>query len=311
MLTPLPVDWADPPHELIGFIAQFLAAGAIGFRYFALRMPRIEADRPFYDDAAQRAAILGVIGIALSIALMIIGLPALAARRHTTAGALLTSDLTTMLQAGFLIVALIGFALAGLRGTVGWPLAAVGVVVGSLRAVFTGRWAALVNPVHVLAGGLWIGTLFVLVTAGLSALLKNETTRERRGVIAADLVNGFSPLALTMGAVVVLFGVITAWRHLHVLSNLWSTPYGITLIVKLVFVGTVFALGAWNWRRQRPMLGSEPAAAAIRRSATAELTVAGVVLVITALLVSLPAPRPPGAAPRGGAPGAGAPAARP
>jgi putative copper export protein len=306
MLTPLPVDWADPPHELIGFIAQFLAAGAIGFRYFALRMPRIEADRPFYDDAAQRAAILGVIGIALSIALMIIGLPALAARRHTTAGALLTSDLTTMLQAGFLIVALIGFALAGLRGTVGWPLAAVGVVVGSLRAVFTGRWAALVNPVHVLAGGLWIGTLFVLVTAGLSALLKNETTRERRGVIAADLVNGFSPLALTMGAVVVLFGVITAWRHLHVLSNLWSTPYGITLIVKLVFVGTVFALGAWNWRRQRPMLGSEPAAAAIRRSATAELTVAGVVLVITALLVSLPAPRPPGAAPR-----AGAPAARP
>jgi putative copper export protein len=54
------------------------------------------------------------------------------------------------------------------------------------------------------------------------------------------------------------------------------------------------------------MLGSEPAAAAIRRSATAELTVAGVVLVITALLVSLPAPRPPGAAPR-----AAAPAARP
>jgi putative copper export protein len=308
MLTPLPVDWADPPHELIGFIAQFLAAGAIGFRYFALRMPRIEADRPFYDDAAQRAAILGVIGIALSIVLMVIGLPALAARRHTTAGALLTSDLTTMLQAGFLIIALIGFVLAVLRSTIGWPVAALGVVVGSLRAVFTGRWASLVNPVHVLAGGLWIGTLFVLVTAGLSALLKNETTRERRGVIAADLVNGFSPLALTMGAVVVLFGVITAWRHLHVLSNLWSTPYGITLIVKLVFVGTVFTLGAWNWRRQRPMLGSEPAAAAIRRSATAELTVAGVVLVITALLVSLPAPRPPGAAPRAGA---GAPAARP
>lgn len=305
MLTPLPVDWADPPHELIGFIAQFLAAGAIGFRYFALRMPRIEADRPFYDDAAQRAAILGVIGIALSIVLMIIGLPALAARRHTTAGALLTSDVTTMLQAGFLIIALVGFVLGALRIAAGWPIAALGVVVGSLRAVFTGKWASLVNPVHVLAGGLWIGTLFVLVTAGLSALLKNETTRERRGVIAADLVNGFSPLALTMGAVVVLFGVITAWRHLHVLSNLWSTPYGITLIVKLAFVATVFALGAWNWRRQRPMLGSEPAAMAIRRSATAELTVAGVVLVITALLVSLPAPRPPGAAPRAGPPAGG------
>ena len=305
MQIPASVDWADPPRELLGFIAQFLAAGAIGFRYFALRMPRIEADRPFYDDAAQRAAIAGLVGVALSVVLMVLALPALAARRHTTSGALLTSDLMTMLQAGLLVVALIGFLMGAARIGAGWPLAAIGVVVGSLRAVFTGRWAALVNPVHVLAGGFWIGTLFVLVTAGLSALLKNEKTRERRGVIAADLVNGFSPLALTMGAVVVLFGLITAWRHLHVLSNLWSTPYGITLIVKLAFVATVFVLGAWNWRRQRPMLGTEPAAVAIRRSATAELTIAGVVLVITSLLVSLPSPRPPGAARRAGSPTAG------
>ena len=305
MQIPGSIDWADPPHELIGFIAQFIAAGAIGFRYSALRMPRVEADRPFYDDAAQHAAVLGVIGVALSVVLMVLGLPALAARRHTTAGALLTSDLMTMLQAAFLVIGLIGFVLGALRTGAGWPVAALGVVVGSLRALFTGKWTSLVNPVHVLAAGLWIGTLFVLVTAGLSALLRTETSRERRGVIAADLVNGFSPLALTMGAVVVLFGVITAWRHLHVLSNLWSTPYGITLIVKLVFVAAVFGLGAWNWRRQRPMLGSEPAASAIRRSATAELTVAGVVLVITSLLVSLPAPRPPGAAPRAAAPAGG------
>jgi putative copper export protein len=112
-------------------------------------------------------------------------------------------------------------------------------------------------------------------------------------VIAADMVNAFSPLALTMGGVVVLFGAITAWRHLHVLSNLWSTPYGYTLIAKLCVVALVFALGAWNRRRQRPTLGSEAAAASIRRSATAELTVAAIVLVITAVLVSLPSPRPP------------------
>jgi copper resistance protein D len=145
--------------------------------------------------------------------------------------------------------------------------------------------------VHSLAAGLWIGTLFVLVTAGLSALLKHEPTRERRGAIAADMVNGFSPLALTMGGVVVLFGLITAWRHLHRLSNLWSTPYGQALIVKLVFVAAVFALGAWNWRRQRPTLGTEGAAVAIRRSATGEIFVAGIVLVITAILVSLPSPK--------------------
>ena len=55
----------------------------------------------------------------------------------------------------------------------------------------------------------------------------------------------------------------------------------------------VFALGAWNWRRQRHTLGSDEAAFAIQRSAATELTFAGIVLVLTAVLVSLPAPRAP------------------
>jgi putative copper resistance protein D len=98
-------------------------------------------------------------------------------------------------------------------------------------------------------------------------------------------------LALTASAVLVLFGVIIAWEHLHVLSNLWSTPYGVALMVKLVFVAAVFALGAWNWQRQRPSLGNETAALAIRRSATSEVAVAALVLAATSVLLSIPAPR--------------------
>lgn len=291
MQAPPLLDWADPPRELIGFLGLFLAAGAVGFRYFALKRREIETDRPFYEDAARRAAIVGLIGVIISLALAAWELPDLAARRHTTVDALVTGDPATIMQVGFLIVALFGFALGIGRMSAGWMLAAIGVIVGALRAALLGRWSALVNPIHSLAAGLWIGTLFVLVTAGLSALLKNEQTRERRGAIAADMVNGFSPLALTMGATVVLFGLITAWRHLHHLSALWTTPYGYTLIVKLVFVAFVFGLGAWNWRRQRPILGTEPAAAAIRRSSTAELTFAVIVLIVTSVLVSLPSPR--------------------
>ena len=301
------LQWSDPPKEFLGFIAQFLAAGAIGFRYFALRGRRIETDRPFYDDAERRAAVIGIIGIVLGLVLAWTELPGLAARRHVSAASFLFSDSQTTMEFGFLVLALIGFAVGTARLGIGWVLAAIGVIVGSLRAIFTGKWPSLVNPVHVLAAGLWIGTLFVLVLAGLTALLKHEPTRARRGAIAADMVNGFSPLALTMGGIVVLFGLITAWRHLHVISNLWSTPYGITLIVKLCFVAGVFALGAWNWRRQRPTLGTEGAAASIRHSSIRELTLACIVLIITSVLVSLPAPRRPGAAPpkRGtvGAPG--------
>ena len=29
------IQWADPVKEFIGFVALFLGAGAIGFRYFA------------------------------------------------------------------------------------------------------------------------------------------------------------------------------------------------------------------------------------------------------------------------------------
>src|SRR5205085_2389770 len=122
-------------------------------------------------------------------------------------------------------------------------------------------------------------------------------TTERRGEIAAELVNGFSPLALTCGMIVVASGLTTAWRHLNPLSSLWSTPYGYALIVKLCIVAVVFGLGAWNWRRVRPTLGSEDAAHVVRRSSRSELTAATLVLAASAILVSLPSPRPPGARP--------------
>jgi putative copper export protein len=285
------LQWSDPVKELTGFVALFFGAGAIGFRYFALRGWRIETDAEFYDDAARRAAGLGLIGVLLSLMLAAIELPGLAARRHMDAMTFLTSDPSTTMEFGFLALALIGYVLAIARIRAGWVLAAIGVVAGALRLAFLGQWSRLVNPVHSLAAGLWIGTLLVLVIAGLSALLRHEPTRERRGAIAADMVNGFSPLALSMGGVVVVFGLITAWRHLHKISNLWATPYGIALIVKLLFVGFVFGLGAWNWRRQRPTLGTEQAAVSIRRSATSELVIAAIVLVVTSIIVSLPSPK--------------------
>jgi len=223
--------------------------------------------------------------------LVCVELPGLAARKHLGAVAFATSDTATLLEIVFLALAVLGYVLAVARVRAGWVLAAIGVIAGALRLAFLGQWSRLVNPVHSLAAGLWIGTLFVLVVAGLASLLRDEPNRARRGAIAADMVNRFSPLALTMGGVVVLFGVITAWRHLHALSNLWSTPYGDALIVKLLFAASVFLLGAWNWRRQRPTLGTEEAAISIRRSARGELAMALLVLVTTAIVVSLPSPK--------------------
>jgi putative copper export protein len=300
-------EWSEPARELVGFVALFLTAGAVGFRYAVARgrlaaapaaaPGAVPADQAVYDDAARRAAVLGLVGALVSAALAASRLPELAARRHVGVGALITSDVQTAVQLAMLLIAIAGFALAAARRPVGWPIAAVGVVVGALRAALVGQWARLVNPVHSLAAGLWIGTLFVLVVAGLAVVLRDETVRARRGAIVADMINGFSPLALTCGIVVVLFGLITAWRHLHTLDALWTTPYGYALLVKLCLVAIVFTLGAWNWRRQRPTLGGDAAALSMRRSSISELAVAGAVLLATAILVSIPPPRPPGAPP--------------
>jgi putative copper export protein len=85
--------------------------------------------------------------------------------------------------------------------------------------------------------------------------------------------------------------VITAWRHLKRVSSLWTTAYGFAFDAKMLCVLIVVGLGAWNWRRMRPRLTNEGAVAELQLSSARELVFAGVVLVITAMLVSLPVPR--------------------
>jgi putative copper export protein len=289
------IEWPEPIVEYLGFIGQFLTLGAVGFRYAAVR-DRLRtggADRAFYADACARAARIGVLAALLSLVLFAQRVPEMAARAHAPALTFLTTDLNGALQALGYVLAVIGLAVAAARVPWGWPIAAIGAIGRPLSGIVSGEWLRLVNPVHRLFGGLWIGTLFVLVVAGLVPLLRGHPVRERRGTIAAAMVNGFSPLALTCAGLLVLSGLVTAYRHLNPLSSLWTTPYGWTFLVKLALVAVVFSLGAWNWRRQRPRLGSEDSAVSIRRSSTRELVAAAFVLAATAILVSLPAPRPP------------------
>ena len=206
----------------------------------------------------------------------------MAARSHTSlAGAIVSKAPTTIFFVA-LVFAVVGFLLVLSRVSAGWAIAALGVVVGPFTNLIFGDWNRSINSIHKFAGGLWIGTLFLLVVAGIALV--------RKGAIISEMVHAFSPLALTSFAVLAFTGVNTAWRHLKELSNLWTTPYGYALIAKVCVVLVVVALGAWNWRRQRPLLGTDEAAAVLRRSAIAELIAATVVLIITAVLVALPSP---------------------
>jgi putative copper resistance protein D len=84
--------------------------------------------------------------------------------------------------------------------------------------------------------------------------------------------------------------VTTAYLHIRSYTAVFTSIYGQTLLVKLVVVAGVFYLGAYNNRRLKPQLGSEEATLRHHRTATYEIALAAIVLIVTAVLVNLPAP---------------------
>ncbi|MCU1246763.1 MAG: copper resistance domain protein [Acidobacteria bacterium] len=281
---------SDALVELVGFLASFLATGAVAFRYVVLRGD-LAAEGAIVRRAAHRAALLGFIGAVVTTGMYLLDVRDAAEKKHLSLGAALTGSGSSLVASLCVALVVVGLGLALAHVRFGWALAAGGVVAGPLMNLVYGQWFQAVNPIHRLAGGLWIGTLFIMLMAGFTTVLHSDLPPVRRGVLAANMVHRFSPFALTSFAILAVTGLITAWRHLKRLDALWTTAYGWTLIAKLCVVMVVVALGAWNWRKQRPLLGTESAAAVLRRSAIAEVAAATLVLVITAVLVSLPSPR--------------------
>jgi putative copper export protein len=311
--------------EYVGFLSYFAVYGALGFHFQVLKSLRsesaIDIGGSTVDRADRRAGVIGLGGGLLMVFTTVAGLAQRAGEKHISMMAALNAGGGRLFfQMGCIALFVICFALAAQRMKIVWVIAGITAVAYALRNITTGRWFSMVNPLHEVAASLWLGTLMVLVFAGLVSVWRGSNSSDERGRLVTEMVSRFSPLALSAAGLLAVTGVTTAWRHLKHLNSLWTTPYGYTLDAKLCVVAIVVALGAWNWRRMAPQLGNESAAIAIRKSARTELSVAAVVLALTSLLVSLPSPKPgpPGAGPPPGAgsrpgaeatPGAGAPPA--
>jgi putative copper export protein len=180
---------------------------------------------------------------------------------------------------------------------IGWALAALGVVVLAFTPALGGHavatpdrtWLAVLSDgLHVLGAGGWLGSLLAVVAIGIPVAM--HLGREGRGRAVAALVNAFSPTALFFAAIVTATGVLSASFHLGSFADLWQSDYGRTLLLKIGLLSLLFATGAYNWLRVRPALGSEDGARRLRRSASLELGVGVVVLLVTAVLVATPPP---------------------
>jgi putative copper export protein len=282
----------DAFFELVQFVGWFLSIGAIGFRFGIVRRVRGMSDEARTILRADNAARLGMLGV-LVLAVAYLGGPYAASivEHKTFLESLPKNRAPFELKLAMLALAFVGFAIVGAARSLGWTLATIGILVAVLQPLYTGKGAGKVNAVHILAASTWLGTLLVLMLIGIRGVIRSATSGVQRAELVCDLVNSFSPLALSASALVALTGLTTAWMHLKRVSALWTTSYGIALMIKLVLVLIVVVLGAWNWRRVRPSLGDEGSEHTIRRSATLELTFAGLVLIATSVLVSLPSPR--------------------
>lgn len=322
--TPLPAQDPDLPSEdsateplvnapasirWLGYLALFPVVGAVAFRGLARR----RVPPPGGDDVARNleggARAVGVVAALVLVAAAALRLYVqvrsvlepeeaftIALARPIVSGTAWGSGWT--LQAAAAVAALLGFLLARRLPAIGWSLAALAALAAVIASPLTGH--AIENPwgprvgvalqaVHLLGGSVWLGTLFVLVATAWGATSRNSG--QRREQVVAALVDGYSPMALTGGLAAMGAGVVLGLAYIGSVGELWTTTYGRALLLKVAILVGVAAVGAWNWRRVRPALGSAPGASRLRRSATIELVLGTLLLATTAVLVALPAPR--------------------
>jgi putative copper export protein len=85
-------------------------------------------------------------------------------------------------------------------------------------------------------------------------------------------------------------GLITTGLYLDAITDLWRTPYGRTLSLKVACFTAAGLMGLVNWRIVRPRLGGPDGPTLFRRTSSSELILAAGVLALTAILSGLPQP---------------------
>ncbi len=300
--------------RFVHFLALLGLIGAVAFRWgVAERMPR-DARTVAMAAPSSRGA-LRVAGAVLALlALAVVGrLWLQSTLLHGPAEAWSPDALGTLLsgttwgrawllQLGAATLLLLGLVLArgeG-RGAVGWATITVAVLLLAVVPALSGHavavpgipaLAVLNDTLHVLGGGVWLGTLAVLVLAGFPTV--GTLPRAERAPAVAGIVSIFSPVALTGAGLVGLTGVVNALFHLTAPLDLWTTGYGRAVLLKVALLAAVAGLGFYHWRVAGPRLGTDGTARTVRRSSSGELALGVLVVLVTAVLVARPTPLPP------------------
>jgi copper transport protein len=148
------------------------------------------------------------------------------------------------------------------------------------------------NVLHVAAMSVWLGGLAALAVA-LPAATGRLEPDERTRLLSSAMIR-FSPLALAAVIALAVTGTVQAVIEVGSVDALFDTAFGRAVAIKVVLLVVLIALGAANRRRLIPALkrlaarGESPGGPGrgARRNLRAEVVLIGVVLAVTAALVS-------------------------
>lgn len=115
------------------------------------------------------------------------------------------------------------------------------------RALYLGS-----QVVHLTAVAAWMGVLLHLFAARRHLLTSEGIP------FLAEIVRRFSPFALAATSLLALTGLFVAWRFLQSTGALFTSAYGLTLLVKLVMLMPALFAGFLNFRVIRPALLAPP-----------------------------------------------------
>lgn len=191
----------------------------------------------------------------------------------------------------------------------GWR--AVGLAApGFLAAIGLGWWGHAAtgtdatlstgfDVLHAWATAAWLGGLLMLAVLAMP-WLRGMDAPDRVAMGAAVVVR-FSSLAVAAVVVLVVTGTYRALAELPSFDALWTTTYGVVLLIKLGVFAVMLVLAAWNRFTLHPRLeraalgigddaGGQQALVALRTSIRAEVALAVLVLAAVAVLVSIAPP---------------------
>jgi putative copper resistance protein D len=136
------------------------------------------------------------------------------------------------------------------------------------------------DAAHVLAAGLWVGSL-----PALALLLAS-----RQPAVASDATRRFSGFGIVAVATLLLTGLLNTYLLTDGITALPDSAYGQLLLLKVLVFACMAALAAINRWYWTPELPERPAVTAIRRHSIIEVMLGFIVLGIVGVLGTLPPP---------------------